>query len=396
MRRFLALLVAALSSGCACGPGNGTDDGGLPLDGAVSVAEVPDLFLTDVCTALIQCHGWRYCNVADCRRDQTVLGLSAFEAELDAGWLRYDPQAMYACHRRFAADPCGFGFFSFTVPTVTQVLAYCPGTLVGLRTVGQTCASSADCAAGSGCVSDNRTCPGTCLAFLAKGASCTVGSGAWCGPGLNCNGGTCRGGGEPGTACTVAADCKSFSCKADAGVCMGPARLGEACTWLGNSEAPACGPMLQCNDHFRVGVCTPLSAANEPCYESRDCQSGLVCGPSGDAGFGNGRCTPPLPLGAPCGQQTLTDCAAGLFCGGTTGARTCRTLLSQGERCETFHKQCSAGLDCAAGDGGFTFCLARRCLDQACGDGAGTCGDTRCQGGQCVPNPPPTDSTCSP
>lgn len=398
MRHGLVLVLVMMGLGCACGPGAETGDGGLPLDGAVAVADVPEVFLTDLCTALIQCHGWRYCSVADCRRDQTVLGLSAFEAELDAGWLRYDPVAMYACHRRFSSDPCGFGFFSFTVPTVTQVLAACPGTVVGLRTVGQTCASIADCAAGSACVSDNRTCPGTCLAFLGRGATCVVGSGAWCDPGqgLSCSGGTCRGGGEPGSACTAAADCKSFSCKADAGVCMGPAKLGEACTWLGNSTAPACGPQLHCDDHFDVGVCTPQSAATEPCFESRDCQSGLVCGPSGDAGFAQGRCTTPLPVNAPCGQQTLSDCATGLFCGGPSGARTCRPLLGSGEPCDTFYTQCSPGLDCASPDGGVNRCLARRCLDEACNDGVSACGAVRCQGGRCVPTPSPTDNTCSP
>ena len=396
MRNGLLVMALALGSSCACGPGPGPDDGGLPLDGSVSVADVPDIFLTDLCQALIQCHGWQYCSVADCRRDQTVLGLFAFEAELDAGWLRYDPAAMYACHRRFSGDPCGFGFFSFTVPTVTQVLAACPGTVEGLRTVGQTCASIADCVAGSACVTDNRTCPGTCLALLPRGAPCTVGSGAWCEQGTNCSGGTCKGGGEPGTACSTSSDCKSFSCQADAGVCMGPAKLGEACTWLGNSMAPACGPMLRCNDHFTVGVCLTQSAASEPCFETHDCQSGLVCGPSGDAGFGNGRCTSPLPANSACGQQTLTDCAAGLFCGGATGARTCRPLRGQGEPCETFYKQCSPGLDCAVTDGGVAVCLARRCLGQACDDGVGQCGDVRCQGGSCVPNPPPADNTCSP
>jgi hypothetical protein len=332
--------------------------------------------------------------VDDCRRDQTVLGLSAFEAELDAGWLHYDAEAMYACHRRFASDPCGFSFFSFSVPTVAQVLAACPGTLVGTRTVGQTCASPADCVSGSACVSDNRTCPGTCLAFLPRESACIVGSGAWCEPGTNCTGGTCKGLAEAGAACTTSFDCRSSSCKADAGVCVGPAKLGEECTWLGNSSAPACGPMLQCNDKFNVGVCVPKSAATEPCFENGDCQSGLVCGPSSDAGFGNGRCTSPLPLGAPCGQNTLSDCAPGLFC--PTGARTCQALLGQGERCDTFYKQCSMGLDCAAGDGGLNVCLARRCLDQACDDGVGQCGDARCVGGRCVPNPPPTDNTCSP
>src|SRR5262249_44354089 len=118
---------------------------------------------------------------------------------------------------------CGFGFVSFTVPTVTEVLTACGGGAVtGTRTPGQTCASAADCTAEANCQSDTRSCPGTCVPWLDAGTACTVGSGAWCNwhEGYNCNGGICRKPLDDGAPCVQADSCKSGTCKADAGRCV--------------------------------------------------------------------------------------------------------------------------------------------------------------------------------
>lgn len=382
LRTMLLVAVQLVAAGCSC-QSNTNSDGGLDLDGSIPVASLPDVFLTDVCASLIQCYHWDYCSASECKGDQAVLGLAAFEAELDAGWLRYDPAAAYACHVKFAADPCHFGFFSFTVPTVAEVLVACPGAVTGQRSAGQSCASVADCTPDSFC--DNQQCPSTCLKWLGKGAACSVSSGALCNfhLGLNCNGGTCRGGGAVGSPCAGPQDCSNAECKADAGVCVGPAALGRPCTWLGDSEEPACGPGLWCDNPFTTGTCVALSATSGQCFEDRDCETGLACLPSGDAGFGFGRCGAPSGVGGPCGQGAK-DCGSGLLCAPSDAGNLCKPLLGPGQLCSSFRSDCQPSLSCASFDGGADVCISRRCLGESCDDGVDVCGQTLCQSNHCV------------
>jgi hypothetical protein len=236
------------------------------------------------------------------------------------------------------------------------------------------------------------------MAWLEKGAACSVTPGAapcdW--PhGANCNAGKCRVQGPAGTPCDNADDCDTLACS-DAGTCFGYADAGEACTWLGTPQVPPCAPGLWCDSQLDVGHCLALGATGAACFANTDCQKGLKCGPSSDAGFGMGRCTSPLPLGATCGTQTTSDCATGLFCDYTGSTGTCAALPTQGQPCVSFSSGCAAGLLCTSTDGGSTVCMKLSCLGQTCGDGMNACGAGVCAQGKCAPQPTPVDKTCAP
>jgi hypothetical protein len=271
--------------------------------------------------------------------------------------------------------------------------------VTGARAEGQSCASAADCAAGSTCIAANNLCPGTCLALLEKGQACSFNPGSpVCdfAAGVSCNAGKCRSQAPGGTPCDNANDCVSLACS-DAGVCFGFADAGEACSWLGTPQTPPCGAGLWCDNRLSPGHCQLLGGVGAACFGNADCQMQLRCGPSSDAGFGMGRCTMPLPLGAPCGQQTTLDCASNLFCSNADGGGyACASLLMQGAPCQTFFSHCASGFSCASPDGGQAVCLKTSCFGQSCGDGVNTCGAGACTAGMCEASPPKTDNTCTP
>lgn len=154
---------------------------------------------------------------------------------------------------------------------------------------------------------------------------------------------------EPGGACASSHDCK------DRGRCVGAG---------GGSYVSACpSPAL--------GTCAPTGTVGSPCTWSTECAAGLFCGGS--------TCAPLAALGESCSSSE--GCVSSAWCDLSQGQ--CRAPKAAGEGCSYFGPECAAPMSCYEGKCALGFEVAELgevCdADHACAWFSGlACKDGRC------------------
>jgi hypothetical protein len=394
--------AACGSSGGNGAPGNpdatalDAGDGATSFEGAdgsvpIALGDLCPLFTQDLCVYLMQCNHAQYRDVDHCKAELDCFGLPQLEQAAAEGGVTYDPSKVGACHARFQADPCTFGFFLFT-PDIFEVLALCPGTITPLLGAGAPCISSGECTQGLYCKKDSG-CPGVCTAFSTVGQSCS--GTARCDPSLECETATsgpltdfCAFAPEAGAPCN--GNCGSTEycpddpthcsqnlwCDGTTSKCAPGVGVGAACGPQPDAGGSiACASNLWCNQVFsdKPGNCVAPSGANAPCNDL-GCQKGFHCvgyvplGP--DAGLGT--CVGPSPSGGPC--KSTADCAGGAYCGNGT----CGGGLALGASCQR-DVDCQSGLTCAN-----HLCAHIAYPGDTCGDATSACVFSLCRNGKCV------------
>lgn len=170
-----------------------------------------------------------------------------FGAELRAGGIHLDEQALARCRGELSQVPCD-------MPTEVLSLSSCRAAIVGHRKIGEACLSQLGCEAPLECV------VGRCETVGGIGAPCDAGSS----PLPVCSGGFC-----------IAPGCSSgLLCLG--GSCQQPAEFGESCSpdYLPcRPFAAACDcaqPATNCVDG---GTCVPLKPLDAGCVVGRQCAS---------------------------------------------------------------------------------------------------------------------------
>jgi len=370
---------AEASAGHATGGAEaGTTAGGASSAAPIELTDLCPIFTHDLCVYLMQCGGVTYRDAAHCEKELDCFGLPELTAAAKKGAVDYDPSQVGACHQRFVASPCTFGFFLFT-PDIYDVLKYCPGTVTPKLVAGDSCSSDGECSAGLYCYKGaSYACPGTCRAFSTAGQDC--GSGGRCAEGLDCKADKCVAYAKAGDDCATD-DCDySISCPKDeicasnlwcdktVGQCQLGRMLGEPCGTLGTGATTSqanCAVHLWCDaPPFGAGKCQAPSAAGGPCafigFDS--CEDGLHC--EGATQQAPGKCSAPSASGGNCNGDK--DCQKGLVC----LLNICSAPGAEGVSCED--GSCQSGLVCVDGK-----CLGARYPGDPC-DGM------RCTGGRCV------------
>jgi hypothetical protein len=340
-------------------PACGSDDfravGGVPLD------EVPARYAETLCEAFESCAGAVaeiFFASEDCEtllRRQSEDELPALEEAIDAGTLRYDPEAIDACFARVRELGCE--------SAEQRDIPECDDALLGLVPIGESCRSEVECEPGSYCKTDNA-CPGVCSARETVGGDCGVDD--HCEGGLGCSGGTCEELGGSGDAC--------------------------------NEGEPACGPGLFClgvnQDEGTPGQCEPLDSAfageqGDPCgfNGASLCESDLVCVVTSFIPLASS-CERPVGSGQPCPVSFPDACPADEYCDGGGAAAVLEGLCTP---------KPEPGEPCAAplGAPGSMICSAfARCVDGECVElerNGGSCEadvacyTNNCLGGECAP-----------
>jgi hypothetical protein len=168
---------------------------------------------------------------------------------------------------------------------------------------------------------------------------------------------------------------------------------GAGCGWHSQCQS------LRCVFFDLCGLCSPSGADGSACDDANDCQTGLVCAPSGackrPGGEGAGCdaktvpcasplrclagvCTPPGPPGAACATQDDCDHGKGVGCNLTT--RTCGPETATADSC-----------DAKRPDGTVHYCAGgATCTD------AGKCLPPVREGAACVQPSNPTGAHCLP
>jgi hypothetical protein len=381
---FPWLLLLACSGGDGDGGGGagaadgggGADEAGVDRDGP-SAAPVPfsqacDVYQQDLCRALVACVPQApYRTVADCLAEEDCLGRRELGVAITSGAVEYRPEGAGRCHAIANADICAFANQFGGRPTVWQVLAACPGALVGKRVRGASCRQDFNCTAGLFCAHTGDTCDGVCEPWRSAGQSCDDDS-ARCGSGLECAPDGCHPTpAREGDTCWADNQCrtKELYCDTATRACRRRPSAGEPC----GGTFDDCGAGLNCQRSAggTPAICRPAPGQGETCHFSANpCQPGLFCahndgidkpgvcfryggvgmacqGPGGvscEAALvchDDGICAPPHQLAEPCSYSW--DCARGLRC----ADGRCTDQSTIGLACD-LRNPCSAGL-CRAG-----------------------------------------------
>lgn len=250
-----------------------------------------------------------------------------YEASIEAGKIRYDGARARRCIDAMAATPC-----SGSVLAVASN-EDCQGMFEGLVPVGGACGPR-ECVPSAYCTTEagGAECPGTCVARVSEGVEAK--SAAMCEFPLTLVDGRCAKRRKEGEACQGSSMCESLSCGGDL-VCKTPGIKGEAC-----SVTAPCGALLPCID----GVCRTPAGVGEACEKSLllPCQVDLHC----DQGTsGAGTCRELLTEGQACGEGTRCmpplGCSAGKCTRPAGSGESCKELVCQPEYyCETNSQVC--------------------------------------------------------
>jgi hypothetical protein len=385
-----AVLLAA-----GCGQHDGASSAGpVPLEG------ICDVYVDDLCTALVRCTDSVYATVEECRSDHLCLGFAELKEEIAGGWTVYSQEGAGRCHAQVRADPCAFAKRYTFVPSLPKVLADCAdGAVVGKRAVGEICIGDQSCVPGSFC-SSQAPCQGVCKPLLQLGEGPCSAIDARCdlAANLECSGDVCRARAtKPGDPCMTASDCHADDlwCDLHANVCARRRGEGEPCRLAG----PECLAGLHCDAQSNSdGVCRPPAAAGGRCLDINDCSADTtcvdrnadtligVCTPSAGEGASclssrclsafscvGGRCVARGTLGQPCSGPAAGDCTDNLEC----DAGVCRQPKHLGESCDSFSLcvvgNCRDGTCVPRGPAGSSCtgssdCLSRDCEQNACKD----------------------------
>src|SRR6266540_3776947 len=315
--------------------------------------------------------GARYSTEAEClefaklaaRRDLALL-----DSAVASGHVVIDGARAAACVAAYEQRVCNTSFESPEVPTVlpntAQLLAACPGVVVGRVPVGSRCDLAAECMPGTRCSAGGGLPPFALgaggddfVSTTTAGACVTTGRfGDICNDSRDCDlaahlycrqtdfvcarpqdqGQPCAFGvvGNEALACDASA---GLHCDASALVCRSLPRAGDAC------EVGSCDPdpelALTCNGF--TGTCQAAGRQGEACgaVALPPCQFDLACVPNQSDGIGT--CGSPPIEGAPCTDKCASPTACDLFTStckraGTTpvgaacaGNDECVTLMCQ-------------------------------------------------------------------
>ncbi len=375
-------------------------DAGQP-GGAVPAAELQDKLLEALCQRYVNCptkpDELQFGSVAGCK---AFLGSNLTEFKelvglVQAGTLGYDAKQaalclaqLNDCEQQFdegVAPQCETVFLGKTVnggscdrDEVCQSgyckgeVDGCPGTCQAKASVGSSCAESAACQVGLGCVG------GQCKALFAVdvGGPCVKSleckAGLWCSAGAA--GGTCTAKGEAGAPCQDPGSCKpGFSCAFSGPdkppACQANLKAGQPCAVFAQPGKAKCGAGLVCVGNGGVdGTCVQAAGLGGACQSTSACGGldlvckqgkcavlptvGEPCKPANPMAGEFLTCIPPatcndklvcapLPTaGQPCAQPQ-SACAENAVCDFAT--QTCKALPGAGEPCQG---QCQKGLVC--------------------------------------------------
>jgi hypothetical protein len=277
-------------------------------------------------------------SIDDCVARQQASLAAQFAAVGDAmaaGHVEFVAEDYDACEAAFAAADCDLG---------VEPCDY----LRGLRTEGQACSLSAECASGLFCDAAPNTC-GVCRSVGAVGEACSdvvcvaharcllvgadalciaadLGEGAPCGTvetgvcrgHLQCIGTnpTCQRPAEPGQTCDELEETAPSCDVLDGFVCE-----NQTCSQATfNPPGGSCAGASSCDVDGRCDLgtsfCRAFPGAGEDCYFGQ-CALGHFCDATND-------CQPQVGQGASCEYNGA--CRANLFCVGSEPARTCQPL----------------------------------------------------------------------
>ncbi len=309
MHKRLSVVVFGLSVLGACGGG----------DSPPSIDDLPDFVLNAECSIEANCN--QTPDEATCKSSTQLMDVQSetIIADVKAGIIKYDGNALESCFNTATAAGCNFtgfhnpdndpcatyltgtvaaggacfidlecasnGVCNPTVATCDQSTTCCPGTCAAGTTtkvaIGGACADSSECTSTAYCKGVTSTAMGTCAAVVATaGAACD--SFDACANPMICNetqsgAGTCYTPGPTGGACDPTFFVLDFACSDDRQYCDATSKtciprvaVGATC-----SDAILCEGLAQCVN----AKCVANGGAGATCDSSAGpgCLSGLSC-----------------------------------------------------------------------------------------------------------------------
>jgi hypothetical protein len=364
MRRITALgtllLVGALATRC------GDSEPNIGLDGAADVDQFAASITEAFCSWQFRCcsmpelevaHGGRLSTEAACVQSGVAVAvkdeLLFIRTAVGEGLMTFDSAKAAQCVAAYRNRPCnpptstdrnpyGTPTTSAPTPNVHELIATCPGLLVGRVVDGNRCDMTAECAAGSRCVNGSGT------AGAAEGnddpynppspqQSATIVNG----PGI------CSRAQQANEPCNVTSECDvaaNLVCRTSDFRCGPAPRHLEPCNIdLVNQviDGSLCDTSMDLICDLTSLTCRKPPGEGEPCLAqpstASNCSTAtpLVCVGFGFEGVGT--CKRPGARGEACGAQAIAPCGAGLACRPTQpdGIGVCGDPPRLGEPCDS-------------------------------------------------------------
>lgn len=353
-----------------------------------------------------------------CTRGAFAQAISGLEAAVQAGRLRYDPQAQAACVAAGRRSDGGSPFDG------SELAGPCARILTAQVGPGGSCDRHDECLSGYCRAGGVASCGGRCEVPLALGAPCAqrrdvcaaqnscelaadgrhrclrlVGPGGGCGPGLgacedgtSCVAGRCERPLGPGAACAedpsrCAVDLVCAAIPGEPARCRPAPGLGEAC----QPDLQCAGTCLRCD--LALGRCVARGGEGDACVPGEDqCLLAYDCGAAG-------RCVLRPRPGEACAKTPDFPGGNCLYRDHYCRAGTCVPLPKLGESCGAGEGQsfsCAEG-SCRFAPGSNTGVCAppepgpgpgEGCQNGSCRDGAfcaeGTCQAVLASGARCT------------
>jgi hypothetical protein len=340
------LLMVGLASITSCGSA--------AKNGQAAAGELAAGFTEVFCTRQLRCCsaveisvvGGNYRTLEGCiesavaREIQLQLAVAAPSFQNDR--MTVDWRRARECLDKYAARACSpqeMPMLEIIQPRVADLLASCPGLLVGRVKVGERCDLEGECEPGARCyvpgvtaglppvdqgVLTSPTGQGICVRYRKQGEVCVT-----------------------HTDCDPAAN---LACRSPDRRCGPAAPAGAPCVVSVVDGRDECDRAAHLFCDFTSQTCQRLPREGEPCsaFGTLPCDPdptlGLSCIGAGVNGFGT--CMRPGGVGTTCGAAALPVCAPQLYCRATQsdGIGVCDPLKQAGETCEG--GDCGQGLVC--------------------------------------------------
>jgi hypothetical protein len=365
MRRITAprtlLLIGVLATGCE----DNDPNAGLP--GAAAVDQFAVGITEAFCSWQFRCcsmpeleivHGARFTNEATCVQSGVAVAVNDqllfVRTAVGEGLMTFDSAKAADCLATYrnrpcnpptstTADPYGMPNTMSPTPGVHELIAACPGLLVGRIADGNRCDMTAECAAGSRCVSGSGA-GGTSGGYdpynpppaPQQTATTPVGGTGICSRAQQTN--------EP---CNVSSECDvtaNLVCRTSDFRCAAPPGHLQQCNFnpvSGTIDSSLCDAKMGLVCDLNSLLCRKLPGEGEPCVSQGSATGGcdtstpLVCVTFAFSGVGT--CKRPGARGDACGAQAIAPCGAGLACRPTQpdGIGVCGDPPGVGEPCDS-------------------------------------------------------------
>jgi hypothetical protein len=409
------LLIGVLATRC------GDNDPDAGLAGAADVDQFAASITEAFCSWQFRCcsmpelevlQGGRFSNAAMCAQSGIAVAvkdqLLFVRTAVGEGLMAFDSAKAAACvaaYRDRACNPPGpsntnpYGMTTTIsqTPNVHELIAACPGLLAGRVADGNRCDMTAECAAGSRCVSSSGAggAPGGYDPYNPpspqQSATTPVGSLGICSRAQQAN--------EP---CNVTSECDvsaNLVCRRSDYRCAPPPGHLQKCNFdpiSGMVDSGLCDTTTNLVCDFDSLLCRKPPGEGEPCVAqglpSGQCSTStpLVCVGVGFSVIGT--CKRPGARGDACGAEAIAPCGAGLACRPTQpdGIGVCGDPPGVGEPCDSTGA-CANPYICS--DYGRCQVAPPKHLNESCTDGA-QCASLRCENltgaiSVCVPSERP-------